>query len=140
MIWECVCGLSGTSKYFFVKNNYSCPICNSVLMPKEGFSLSFWAKHESFKDLSEDFLNPKRKVVLDAIKIKQLCSDRDVSVFLGIPINQVTGRRFVLANCGIPLVVPFSKVFDDVTKRWVTAWVVNKGFDVERTLERGVLT
>ena len=139
MIWECLCGQSKTERYFFVKKGYRCHVCNGLLVPKEQVSLSFFLKHESFKDLSEDFLVGKRRSILQAIKDIQPCSDRDISLYLNLPINQVTGRRFELANCGIPFIVSFGDKIDVDTKKRVTLWKVNsnleKCFDVEREIE-----
>lgn len=137
MVYECDCGQTGTLNFYLaVIKKLCCPLCCSELKIKNEFSLSFWVKHQSFKDLDEDFLHPKRKAVLDAIKICQPCSDRDLSVFLNQPINRITPRRNELANCSIPFIVAIDKKLDSETKRFVTLWGVNKDLnDVERFLE-----
>lgn len=135
MIWVCGCGLVAT-KVYELALRFNCPVCASKLEVKEDLPLSFWNKHSSFIDLDEDFLNPKRKAILTAIKTISPCSDRMISVYLNEPINRVTARRNELSNCSIPFIVPFDKVFDKDTNRFVTHWVVNKNLvDVERLLE-----
>jgi hypothetical protein len=100
--------------------------------------LSFWAKHQSFIDLDEEYLNPKRKAVLNAIKDIQPCSDRMVSIYLNTPINRVTARRNELSACSIPFVIAMDKALDRNTNRMVTLWVINKVLDVEREIEAKV--
>lgn len=143
MIWECSCGQSAT-KVYELALKFVCPLCAGRLEVKEELSLAFWNKHDSFKDLSEDFLVGKRRNILNAIRDIQPCSDRDISIYLGIPINQVTGRRNELANCSIPFIIPFGDKVDGDTKKRVTTWIPNVQVmnnnivDVEREIEAKV--
>ena len=135
MIWVCDCGQSATRVYELALK-FSCPLCACKLSVYEELPISFWQKHQSFIDLSEDYLNVKRKRILDAIKVISPCSDRMISLYLNEPINRVTARRNELSSCSIPFVIPIDKVLDKDTNRMVTAWVVNKQLaDVERYLE-----
>ena len=137
MVWVCDCGLFATNK-FELANKTLCQMCGSNLKALNDLPLSFWSKHASFIDLDEDYLNPKRKAILTAIRTIQPCSDRMISVYLGEPINRVTARRNELSSCSIPFVIALDKVLDKDTNRLVTFWVINKVFDVERELEAKV--
>ena len=141
MVYVCGCGQVATNSYHLaVIKKVVCPVCASNLSLFSELPMSFWVKHQSFIDLSEDFLSVKRKQILDAIKINQPCSDRDLAVYLGWDRCMVTGRRFELANCSIPFIVPMGDKIDDTTKKRVTLWTINKYLDdVERIVERKVM-
>ena len=134
MVWVCDCGLFATNK-FELSQKTLCQVCGSALKVMSELPLSFWSKHASFLDLDEDYLNPKRKAVLNAIKDIQPCSDRMISIYLNQPINRITARRNELSACSIPFVIAIDKQLDKDTNRQVTLWIINKVLDVDRELE-----
>lgn len=135
MVWVCDCGLTATNKFEVFNKLKLCGLCGGSMKVSYTLPLSFYTKHASFIDLDEDYLNPKRKAVLNAIRTIQPCSDRMISVYLNQPINRVTARRNELSSCSIPFVIAMDKVLDKDTNRLVTYWVINKIVDVEREIE-----
>lgn len=123
VFFVCDCGFFATTKVDLA-NARLCVVCGSSLKEYSMLPLSFFTKHKSFVELDEDALVGRRKQVLEAIKILQPCTDRDIKKFTGLEINQVTPRRFELANASFPLIKPFGSRIDETSKKEVTLWVV----------------
>lgn len=126
VFFVCGCGLSATTKQV-VADKRLCVECGGSLQFFSDLPLSFWSKHKVFKELDEDGLSGKRKLVFEAIKVLQPCSDADVAKYLGWGINRVTPRRGELYN---DFALPFIKPFGTKTVHYedrdveVTLWGV----------------
>lgn len=143
MVWVCDCGLSGT-KSFHVATTLSCPLCNSGFKPLEDFNLGFYfdesgkKRRVRFVDLDEGYLSPREKLVLEAIKICQPCSNKDIKAYLGFSdVCMVTGRTNALRyDFNIPFIIVFSREHEvGMPIRWIINPQLNKNFDVDRELE-----
>ena len=147
MVWVCDCGRSGTKSYH-VAVTLCCPLCNSGFRAREDFNLGFYfddngkKRRVKFVDLDEEFLNPREKQVLDAIRVCQPCSNKEVKAYLGFPdVCMVTGRTNALRyDFNIPFIIPFSREREQGNPiKWIINPLLNKSFDVERELEKKVM-
>lgn len=151
MIWECVCGQTGTRVYHTAMT-LLCPLCNSSFSPREDFNLGFYfdesgkKRKVKFVDLDESYLNPREKQVLDTIKIIQPCSNKDIKEYLKLEDKsiqdacQITGRTNALRyDFNIPFIIPFSREKEQGQPiKWIVNPQLNKDFDVEREIEAKV--
>jgi hypothetical protein len=122
-------------------------LCNQGFFPKEDFNLGFYfddsgkKRRMRFVDLDEGFLNPREKQVLDAIKVCQPCSNKDIKAYLNFSdVCMVTGRTNALRyDFNIPFIIPFSREKEQGQPiRWIINPQLNKSFDVEREIEAKV--
>lgn len=110
-LFSCSCGK--LSKRFFNEGlRILCPLC--------GTGLTSQTKLNSFFQLGENYLGGRRKQVLDAIDKMVDPNNREIALFLELPINCITGRVKELRDMG--LVEAKSKKEDTLTKTETTTW------------------
>ena len=147
MFWVCGCGCSGT-KSFHSAITLLCPLCSQGFKPVEDSCLGFYfddsgkKRRVRFVDLDEGFLNPREKQVLDAVKVCQPCSNKDIKLYGNFEdACQVTGRTNALRyDFNVPFIIPFCRdkgVGQPI--RWIINPQLNKSFDVEREIEAKVM-
>lgn len=119
----CGCGFSAKS-WIEPDKHVFCKVCLGELLECEQLPLSFYNRRKSFLEISEDDLFQQEKLVLEAIKILKMASDRDIAEYLGIERSSVNGRRNRLMNASIPFIKEVGSKVDEKTKKTVTLWGV----------------
>lgn len=99
----CACGRSVTCIVDLASSRL-CPFCGGSLLSSDGIPLPFYSMRHDFFDLTLDCLSREQKLIYYFIKSNPSCCDADIKRGTGLEINIVTGRRWDLANCGIPLI------------------------------------
>jgi len=102
MFYVCDCGFSATTS--IEKSTLLCIKCNTSLTPKDNMPLTFYSHREFYFELNKEDLNINQKLIYEFIKSHPDCRDKDIEAGTKLPINIITGRRWDLANCSIPLI------------------------------------
>lgn len=74
----------------------------------------------SYLELTPAEIGHRQRQILDALRERGISSNRELSEFLGLPINCITPRVMELRKLGI--VISNGTDFDYITGRTVTKW------------------
>lgn len=126
VFFVCDCGANAT-RFKDVASVRLCIVCGSSFKECDSLPLSFFNRRKSFFELSSEDLCVQESKVLDAIKVLQPCSDREVACYLNIERSSVNGRRNRLMNASIPFIIEMGSKIDVKTNKTVTLWGINNG-------------
>jgi len=85
---------------------------------------------DAYYSISDLELGLKQQMVYDCIVDFQPCTNKEISVRTGLPINCVTPRTFELREMG--LVVPGPELIDGHTKRKCVSWMTKNRTELIR--------
>lgn len=124
----CDCGFSAT-KFREVADIRFCSKCNGQLKELENLPLTYYGNRDNkFFELEESTLKKNQRIIYYFIRDNAPCCDADIERGTGLKINVVTGRRWDLANCGIPMIKEVGRKDVKYDKKVVSVklWGLNK--------------